>query len=273
MSQPLVSLQLYSVNDALSADPDGTLARLAADGIRTVEAFDFVRRPAELAEAFRRHGLSAPTGHATLVSDRLSFGGVTIEVPPLEEVFAAAEALGVGTVIDPMTAPDRWLDAEAVADTARRLNAAAERARDHGLRVGYHNHAQEFAAEFGGVSAFERFAGLLADDVVLEVDLFWAATAGQDVVGLVRRLGERVVALHVKDGVPGVNPFAPGAAPFDPAELVQLPAGEGEVPIAEAIAAAPALELAVIEFDHYAGDILDAVAASAASLREKGLAR
>jgi len=38
-----------------------------------------------------------------------------------------------------------------------------------------------------------------------------------------------------------------------------VPAGAGVVPLADAIAAAPALELAIVEFDHYEGDLFDAV--------------
>ena len=98
-----------------------------------------------------------------------------------------------------------------------------------------------------------------------------AATAGQDVEALLGRLGDRVIALHVKDGVPGVNPFAPDAAPFEPSQLVQTAAGQGELPLAAYIAAAPALEYAVIEFDHYRGDIFDGIAQSVSFLRSNGL--
>ena len=94
--------------------------------------------------------------------------------------------------------------------TAKRLNDAAERASDHGLRVGYHNHTQEFLASFRGLSAYEFFAEQLRDDVVLEVDLYWAATARQDVTALLGRLGDKVMALHLKDGVVGDDPSGRG---------------------------------------------------------------
>jgi hypothetical protein len=62
MNQPALSVQLYAVNDRLTDDLDGTLARLSRMGLRHVEAFNFVTRPAGLAEAFARHGLAAKTG-------------------------------------------------------------------------------------------------------------------------------------------------------------------------------------------------------------------
>ena len=206
-STPALSVQLYTVRDQLTADLDGTLARLAAMGLTQVEAFDFIGRAPELAEAFARTGLTARTGHATMLSDEVRFGDTVVTPPRQDEVFAAAKTLGLEIVIDAFVAPDRWLDESAIADTAARLNAAAARAADHGLRVGYHNHSQEFAASFGGRSGYELFVDQLSDDVVLEVDLYWAATAKQDVAALLGRLGERVKALHVKDGIIGPDPF------------------------------------------------------------------
>ena len=55
-----------------------------------------------------------------------------------------------------------------------------------------------------------------------------------------------------------------------PASLAdQVPAGEGTVPLVEAIAAAPALELAIVEFDHYEGDLWAAIERSRVYLDEK----
>jgi hypothetical protein len=158
MNQPALSVQLYAVNDRLTDDLDGTLARLSRMGLRHVEAFNFVTRPAELAEAFARHGLAAKTGHSTFLSDELRVRGTVRPVPAQRDVFEAAQTLGLDILIDAFVSPDRWLDEEQVAATADRLNQAAERAADYGLRVGYHNHTQEFAASFAGRSAFEVFA-------------------------------------------------------------------------------------------------------------------
>ncbi|PPL16419.1 sugar phosphate isomerase/epimerase family protein [Microterricola pindariensis] len=271
MRSPELSVQLYTVKDQLEADLDGTLGRLAGMGLRLVEAFDFVRRPAELAEAFATHGLSSPTGHATLLSDEIRLGELVYPVDSHETIFAAAKTLGVETVIDAFIPLERWQTEEGVADIATRLNAAARSAAEHGLRVGYHNHSQEFVASFGGRSAFEHFADQLDDEVVLEVDLFWAATAGQDVPALLSRLGERVVAVHAKDGIPGVNPFIPGAATFDPAALDQRPAGLGEVPILASLAAAPSVRYAVIEFDAYKGDIFEGIETGVKFFAENGI--
>jgi sugar phosphate isomerase/epimerase len=276
VATPAVSVQLYTVREALAADLHGTLSRLAGMGLTDVEVFDFVARVPALTGALAANGLRARTGHASLLSEGLGLDDPALAAgqagpPDQATVFRAAAALGLDIVIDPFVAPDRWMTEDDVADTAQRLNEAARRAADHGLRVGYHNHAQEFLADIRGVSAYEFFAGLLTDDVVLEVDLYWAATGGQDVPALLRGLGDRVAALHLKDGIIGPNPFRPGAPRLDATTLDQRPAGQGEVPLLEALAAAPSTAYGVIEFDHYAGDIFDGVQASVEFLRANGL--
>ena len=98
---------------------------------------------------------------------------------------------------------------------------------------------------------------------MLEVDLYWVARAGVDSPALLRTLGDRVVAVHVKDGT--LDPEAVAAYP--PAD--QVPAGQGVVPLAEALAAASALEFAIVEFDHFDGDLFDALEQSRVFLDEK----
>lgn len=262
MTAPDVSIQLYSVYKELDRELDGTLARLAAIGFTNVEAFDFVRRADALKASLERHGLAAPTGHAILIEEEVTTPDGLLAVPPAAETFEAAAVLGMQIVIDPFLAPARWVDRDSVLRSADKFNERAEQAAGYGLRVGYHNHDHELRPVIDGLPALELFAQHLNPDVALEVDVYWAAASGQDPVGLLRRLGDRVQALHIKDGPMKGEPSAlSGKLPMD-----QLPAGQGDVPLKEAIAAAPNARYAVVEFDHYAGDIFDGVAASYAYL-------
>jgi len=271
MALPAASVQLYSLAKEFTADPNGSLDRLAAIGLEYVEAFDFVRRPAEIRAALDASGLTAPTAHAPLLSDELWTPDGAIPTPAPEVVFEAAAQIGVQTVIDPFVAPERWLTEDGVADIAERLNRAADTAASFGLTVGYHNHAQEFVASFDGQSAYERFVALTEDRVQLELDLFWALTGGQDVPALVARLGDRLTAVHVKDGVvPTSNPWAPGAPSFGSDSLDQRHAGTGDVPLAEALRAGTGIRYAVVEYDHAPGDVFADIAASYAFLRDGG---
>jgi sugar phosphate isomerase/epimerase len=248
VSSSKLSVQLYTVREALQEDLPGTLKRLAEVGFTQVEPFNFTAYDG-LGAALKEAGLSAPTTHAHLL------GGDTDQAA----VFEAARALGIGTVIDPFVAPDRWQNAADIAKTAAELNAAAKVAAGYGIRVGYHNHNHELESIVDGRAALEVLADQLDDAVVLELDTYWAVVGGQDPVALLGRLGDRVVALHVKDG-PGTKD-----------NLDQVAVGSGSMPVRAIIEAAPDA-LRVIELDDSRGDRFQAVADSYAYLVKENLA-
>ena len=237
-----ISVQLYSVREAIAEDLPAAIARIAALGFTKVEPWGFVDKVELFREALTGNNLSAPSAHARLV--------LAEDVKP---VFTAAAALGVRTLIDPMVPAERWTSREDVQATADRLTELAGQAADHGLTIGYHNHWWELSQQIDGRPALEVFADLLDQRVVLEVDTYWAAVGGVPAPELLGRLGERVQFLHVKDGPITDDPKA------------QLPAGTGAMDVPAVLAAAPDA-LRVIEFDDYAGDIFAGLAASLAYL-------
>lgn len=246
MPRPPVSVQLYTVRDALAAEPTATLHRLADLGFHCVEPFGLTETVDTLQPALAAAGLSAPTSHVTLL------GGAH------EAAFAAATRMGVSTIIDPFVPEERWTTREDVAALAAELTVVARLAADHGLQVGYHNHWWELETLIDGSPALEVFADALGDAVVLELDTYWSAVGGVDPVALLGRLGERVVALHIKDG--------PVSRDIDR----QQPAGSGSMPIADILTAAPNAR-PVIEFDAYAGDLFAGIAESLAFVRSLGV--
>ena len=229
-----LSVQLYTVRDALANDFDGTLGRIAEIGYTQVEPFAFTNFTEQLKEGLGKYGLAAPTTHVGLLSGDQA------------EIFAAARELGIGTVIEPAVREPHWQTEEDIAATAQQLNSAAEQAAEHGLRVGYHNHWWEIERDFGGRHGLEVLAEHLAPEVVLEVDTYWAVVGGADVPALLGRLGDRVVALHIKDG-DGTRDTKK-----------QVPLGSGSIPIWDFVAAKPDA-LRVVELDDSEVDMLDAV--------------
>lgn len=247
MSTSKLSVQLYTVRELLTEDTVGTLRRIADIGFTQVEPFAFLSFGDALRDGLAEAGLTAPTTHQGFI------GG------DLDEVFGAAQALGVQTVIDPYVGAERWQTADDVAAIADQLNEAAEVAARYGVRAGYHNHAHEIESHIEGTTALQFFAGKLAPEVVLEIDTYWVAVGGQDPLTLLPALGDRVVALHIKDG-PGTTETKD-----------QVAVGQGSLPIADIIAAAPDA-LRVVELDDSRGDRFQAVADSYAFLTSKGLA-
>jgi sugar phosphate isomerase/epimerase len=238
-----LSLQLYTVRAELDRDLDGAVARVAGIGFRQVEPFGLTELGPRLAGPLAEHGLTAPTSHAGLLG------------ADLPAVFEAAAKLGTGTLIDPYVDPKRWQAEGDVRQIATELNEVAAKAQDHGLTIGYHNHHFELESRIDGRHALEVFAEHLDPAVVLEVDTYWAAVGGADVPALLERLGDRVVALHVKDGDGSLDNKA------------QVAVGAGTMPVPAILAAAPD-SLAVVELDDFAGDMFTAVADSYAYLSE-----
>lgn len=232
-----LSVQLYTVRDALAQDFDGTLGKLASFGFTQVEPFALLNFADELRNGLARNGLTAPTTHMHLLDE------------DQDAIFALAAELGIQTVIEPYVDPDRWQSEADVSQIASDLNAAATKAADHGVQVGYHNHHFELESKISGVHALEVLADRLEPGVVLEVDTYWAYAGGADVPALLSRLGDRVVALHIKDG----------DGTLDTSK--QVPVGSGVLPVWDFIAAAPEA-LRVVELDDSQTDLLDAVRAS-----------
>lgn len=248
MALPTLSVQLYSIRDEVAADLPGALARLAGLGFTQVEPFDLLENPEGLRDALEANGLAAPCAHARLD-----------ESADLDRVFAAAETVGVRTLVHPYTPPEQWESEDGVRAVARDLNAATKEAAARGLRIGYHNHHWELAAAIDGRPALERLADLLAPEAVLELDTYWAAVGGEDVPGLLGRLGDRVRLLHLKDG------------PISMDNARQLPLGSGAMPVPEILAAAASAEIGVLEFDAYEGDLYEGLAAGYAFAGEQGV--
>ena len=236
------SIQLYTLREALQEDLPGTIRRVAEIGYTQVEPYNFVATAKELGAALKDYGLTAPSGHAPLLSQ------------DQDQIFAAARELGIGTVIEPYLPEVHWRRPDDVRAAAERLNTAARKGAGYGIRVGYHNHQWELESIIDGRTALEYLAGLLDPEVVLEVDTYWAAVGGQDPVQLLTRLGERVRLIHIKDG------------PATADTKAQKPAGQGSIPVLDVIAAARSLEVGVVD---YSGNIFEAISQSLAFLTSR----
>jgi sugar phosphate isomerase/epimerase len=234
------------VREALGADLDGTIDRLASIGFERVEPYNFAANTEALSAALQRNGMSAPSGHAPLLDGDRDF------------IFEAARTLGIGTVIDPLVDPVRWTTEEAIVQTAQALNEAAARGAEYGITVGYHNHWWEVETDFTGRTGLEVLAEALDPAVVLEVDTYWAAVAGQDPAELLGKLGDRVRFIHIKDGA------------VDRDNKSQVAVGSGRMDIPAVLQAAASVEVGVVELDDCAGDLFQALEGSLRYLQQAG---
>lgn len=197
-SEPSLGIQLFSVREDIAPEQlDDTLSRLALMGFTHVEPYRILENTAGLGSAMAASGLRAVTAHANIIDlDR-------------EVLVAAAAELGIGTIIIPWVDPSTIADRAGVELLAERINDAARFAHGFGIRVGYHNHDFEFRQLVDGVPAWELLVQLLDDEVVLELDTYWASVGGADVFELIPRIGDRIRFLHVKNEPPDPDDPAP----------------------------------------------------------------
>lgn len=242
-----LAVQLYTFRSTPIEERPALLEALAEAGYGAVEPFGDPSAAPALRAELDQAGLGVCSLHAHVARDGL------------EQVVAAAQALGTDTIVVPSLEREGWTDADNVRRLAQQVNEWGREAAAEGLRVAYHNHWFEMA-DVGGRPALEVFADSLDPAILLELDTYWAAVGGQDVPALLGRLGERVRLLHLKDG------------PADDRSSSMTAVGTGVMPMAEILAAASAVEWNIIELDDCATDVLTAVRESAEWLRRHGLA-
>jgi sugar phosphate isomerase/epimerase len=187
---PKVGVQLWSVKDDLKQDFEGTLAKLAAMGFQGVEfAGEFGRYasdPAGLRAFLDKQGLQCAGAH-------LDFAALSNE--RFEKTTAFYQAAGCRNLV--IAWDKRGASSEGAAAIARELSALSARLQPLGMRIGYHNHAQEMTGP-AGRTPWDTIAGHTPHGAILQQDIGWTAFAGKDPVALVKRYPGRTLTSHFK---------------------------------------------------------------------------
>ena len=172
-----ISIQLYTLRSAAAAPTPGNpvaigylpvLQAVARYGYERVElAGLYGQKAADLRKTLDDLGVRASSSHDNISADTAA----------AHTKFQNAVTLGQSYVNVPFLNSTNLADWQKWAD---QMNAEAALARGYGLRYGYHNHAHEFTIDLGGgLTPWEVLMDRLDRRLVhLEVDLYWAFTAG-----------------------------------------------------------------------------------------------
>lgn len=184
------SYQLYSARNETSLDD--TLRTLKSLGYAQVEGWGGqFGDPSALAASVHNAGLTMPTAHMGMQQLEDSAGALKI-----------ADIVGVETVFCP--APPSADYREGKGDWhkfAADLGRAADAFKAAGKGFGYHNHHWEFSKTADGRTPIEIILDA-SPNIGWEMDLAWVVKAGEDPLVWMKKLGSRIVAIHVKDIAP-----------------------------------------------------------------------
>ena len=197
-------IQLYTINEAMRADPAGSLKRLRQIGFQEVESAGFGTLSAKQFRGLLDDaGLTCPSAH------------LQFDVANLGPAFEDAHALGAKFAVSGMmrslvlgqSAPKDGLktgisldEAKRTAELSNRIGEAAKRA---GLQFVYHNHNFEFADVGDGVIGYDLLLKQTDPQLVkFEVDCGWMIFAGHDPVVYFGKYPQRFPMIHVKDFLP-----------------------------------------------------------------------
>ncbi len=185
-----IGVQLYSVRSVAEKDLAGTLAKVAQMGYEGVEFAGY-------------YGHNAKDIRKMLDDNKLVCCGTHTQMADLADDKLAAtlefnKTLGNKYVIVPWLQPNEANPREAWLAYAKRFNELAEKLAPQGMKIGYHNHAHDFAP-VGDTTGWDLLASNTRPDVIMQIDTGNAWSGGADPITYLRRYPGRSVTIHLKE--------------------------------------------------------------------------
>ncbi len=207
-----IGLEMYTVRDLMAKDYEGTFAKVAELGYKEVEPASNAwggMDPKQYRAMLDRYGLTMPSTHVAATEGpglEKELEGFQIMGLKYTEISAPRGGGGAGAAAKKMKgappaggppAPGE----ESVKRTAEQLNKHGEIVKKFGMKMLYHNHAQEFQPFDGGT--LRPYDILLKETdpalVAMQLDIGWATVAGQNVLEMFQKNPGRFELWHVKD--------------------------------------------------------------------------
>lgn len=246
----MISLQFYTIRDAFSADPMGTLERVAQIGYPGIEIGGYGNQNLDqLTAKIEELGLVVTGAHVGIDALQDDFGGVAKE----------NHALGNTNIIIPWSDTKYRGSLETLQQTGAMLEGLAQKALDEGFTLSYHNHDFELSEQYDGKTALEIIFEAAPQYLQSELDVYWIKKGGCDPVEFINKFANRLALLHVKDMMPDESFGAVGEGILD-------------WPAIFAAAAQTGVMHYVVEQDVCPGDPFDSIATSLANLKKMGVA-
>ena len=190
-----IGLELYSVRNAMRADPERTLAAVRAIGYTDVELLwshgNFGRSPQQVRDTLAHEGLRAPSAHISPSTILVGW----------ERSLDTAKMLGHEYLIVPSLQADLGLTLDHWREWADRFNAAGAVARRAGVWLAFHNEPDHMK-QIDGKVPYDVFVERTDPSLVrLQLDTGNMLMGGGDPMQYLAKHRERYWSFHLKDSV------------------------------------------------------------------------
>ena len=217
---PPIGVQLYTMQSALVKDFSGTLNAIGKVGYQEVEVVGLLDRDAKsYRAALDAAGLSAPSAHilsrtaqhlfVEMATGRIEVNkaweqiGASMDLSHmdriLEEMFVMSDVLGnryLGLAAVDFSLFDSRAGIDKVIATFRQAGALCQK---KGLKFAWHPHLAEFKIIDGKRAIDWVLEATDPQQVLLELDFFWATMAAADIPALLAQYSGRFHLGHIKD--------------------------------------------------------------------------
>ena len=206
LKSSLIGLQLYTVRDAMQADPAETLSRVAKIGYNSVEGATYTgtqkfygMTASGFSKLLKDNGLIMPSGHYRLGEEKPK--GEIMKGTILhgwDKAVDDAAAVGLKYMVCAFLSADERGGLDHYKSVADHLNRAGERCKKAGIQLCYHNHDFEFIKQ-DDKYPYDILLATHKELVKMEMDIYWVTKAGQDPIALFNEHPGRFPLLHLKD--------------------------------------------------------------------------
>jgi sugar phosphate isomerase/epimerase len=186
-----IGLQLYSVRGLCGKDLPGTLAEIAKIGYKGVEFAGYYSRKADdMKKLLDDNGLVCCGTHT---------GWGTIQDAALKATIEFNKTLGNKYLIVPGGLPAKtYASVASCKETAKILADQAAKAKESGMRVGYHAHGGDFK-KIDGVPGWDVLFENAGKDVVMQMDVGNCLGGGGDPYATIKKFPGQSVTIHLKE--------------------------------------------------------------------------
>ena len=267
-----MGIQVFGLRELLVENPQKVFKDLAAMGIQNIELFD----PTTLntyVPIINDLGMKALSTHFLpgYISGKWDTVRKIRMAPPtdynFEHIVDDCATNGVNYLGIAIMMPEERESLDDYKRFAELTNQHAEISKKAGVQLYYHNHSFEFEPTEGAIPFDEMLKVFDSNLVKIELDVFWATIAHNDPLSWIKKLGDQLLFLHMKD-LKANTPLDYSVFDVDNAAFLEI--GDGTIDFEKVMKACKevGVQYAFLDQDHTAMDKMESVKKSLAYIKQ-----